>query len=79
MTIYLVSAFILSMVCGFIFTPAILDFCKRKKLYDLPNGRKVHHNAIPRMGGISFFPRSGTEARPELLETAVAVPMRGSA
>ena len=56
MTIYLVSAFILSMVCGFIFTPAILDFCKRKKLYDLPNGRKVHHNAIPRMGGISFFP-----------------------
>lgn len=39
-----------------IFTPIILDFCKRKKLYDIPNERKVHHNAIPRLGGISFFP-----------------------
>ena len=44
------------MVCGAVFTPAILDFCKRKKLYDLPNSRKVHAMAVPRMGGISFFP-----------------------
>ena len=56
MTIYLLGAFLLSLVCGFVFTPAILDYCKRKKLYDIPNERKVHKNAIPRMGGISFFP-----------------------
>ena len=46
----------LSLLCGFVFTPAILDFCKRKNLYDIPNERKVHKNAIPRLGGISFLP-----------------------
>ncbi len=56
MTIYLLGAFILSTLCGFIFTPLILDFCKKKKLYDIPNDRKIHKNAIPRLGGISFFP-----------------------
>ena len=56
MTIYLLAAFILSLICGGVSTPLILDFCKRKKLYDIPNERKVHHNATPRMGGISFFP-----------------------
>ena len=56
MTIYLLGAFFLSLICGFVFTPIILDYCKRKKLYDIPNERKVHKNAIPRMGGISFFP-----------------------
>jgi len=56
MITYLLGSFILSTLCGFVFTPVILDFCKRKKLYDIPNDRKVHKNAIPRMGGISFFP-----------------------
>ena len=56
MTIYLLGAFFLSMICGVVFTPLILDFCKRKKLYDLPSERKVHKNAVPRLGGISFFP-----------------------
>lgn len=56
MTIYLLGAFILSLICGLVFTPLILDFCKRKKLYDIPDERKVHKNAVPRLGGISFFP-----------------------
>ena len=56
MTRYLLGAFLLSWICGFVFTPIILDFCKRKKLYDIPNERKVHKNAVPRLGGISFFP-----------------------
>lgn len=56
MTIYLLAAFLLSLICGLVTTPLILDFCKRKKLYDIPNERKIHHNATPRMGGISFFP-----------------------
>lgn len=56
MTIYLLIAFLLSFVCGMVFTPMILDYCKRKKLYDIPNERKVHKNAVPRMGGISFMP-----------------------
>lgn len=56
MILYILGAFLLSLVCGFAFTPVILDYCKRKKLYDIPNDRKVHHTAVPRLGGISFFP-----------------------
>ena len=56
MTIYILSAFFVSLICGLVFTPLILDFCKRKRLYDIPNERKVHKNATPRLGGISFFP-----------------------
>jgi UDP-N-acetylmuramyl pentapeptide phosphotransferase/UDP-N-acetylglucosamine-1-phosphate transferase len=33
-----------------------MNFCERKKLYDIPNARKIHKNAIPRLGGISFLP-----------------------
>ncbi len=54
--LYLFSAFVLSALCGFISIPVILDFCKRKRLYDIPNERKVHANAIPRLGGICFMP-----------------------
>ena len=56
MIIYLLGAFLLSMICGFVFTPAILAFCKKKKLYDIPDERKIHKKAIPRLGGISFIP-----------------------
>ncbi len=56
MILYLLGALLLSFVCGMIFTPLILDFCKKKKLYDKPDERKIHKNAIPRLGGISFFP-----------------------
>lgn len=50
------GVFIISTVCGLIFIPAILNFCKAKQLYDIPNARKIHKNAIPRLGGISFIP-----------------------
>ena len=56
MIIYILSAFLLSLICGVVITPLILDFCKRKRLYDIPNERKVHKNATPRLGGISFLP-----------------------
>lgn len=50
------GAFLLSMLCGFAFIPLIIRFCLERKLYDMPNGRKVHKNPIPRLGGISFVP-----------------------
>lgn len=57
MTLYLpFLAFVFSVACGFVFIPQVLNYCKRKNLYDIPNERKVHKNAIPRMGGISFMP-----------------------
>lgn len=54
--ILVLSAFIISTVCGFIIIPYIINFCIRKKLYDIPNARKIHKNVIPRLGGICFLP-----------------------
>lgn len=50
------AAFFVSSVCGFISIPIILNFCKKNNLYDIPNKRKIHKNAIPRLGGICFSP-----------------------
>ena len=73
MTIYLLGAFLVSLICGLVFTPLILDFCKRKRLYDIPNERKVHKNATPRLGGISFFPSMLTAFFIVLLFTPIVV------
>ena len=54
--LYTAIAFILSASCGFIFIPVILNFCKEKNIYDIPNSRKMHKTAIPRLGGIAFLP-----------------------
>ena len=53
---YIIGSFFVSMLCGFIFIPLINKFCRDRKLYDIPDSRKVHKNAIPRLGGISFLP-----------------------
>lgn len=44
------------MGCGFVAIPAITKFCLKYNIYDQPNGRKIHHQPIPRLGGISFVP-----------------------
>ncbi len=49
-------AFVISIFAGFFMIPQIMNFCQAKKLYDIPNERKMHKNAIPRLGGISFMP-----------------------
>jgi glycosyltransferase, group 4 family len=49
-------AFAMSATCGFVMIPQILSFCKKRKLYDTPDARKIHKNAIPRLGGVSFMP-----------------------
>lgn len=56
LTILIIGTFAISMIAGFCFIPFILNFCKKNKLYDIPDERKVHHTAIPRLGGISFLP-----------------------
>ena len=56
MTIYLLIVFLTSLILGTFFTPVIMEYCKRKKLYDIPNERKNHNNLTPRLGGISFYP-----------------------
>ena len=44
------------MGCGFAAIPAITKFCLKYNIYDQLNGRKIHHQPIPRLGGISFVP-----------------------
>ncbi len=34
----------------------LIELCRQKGLYDQPNERKVHHNKIPRLGGLLFAP-----------------------
>lgn len=51
-----IIAFILSCLCGFMFIPLILRFCREKKLYDLPDNRKIHKTKVPRLGGVCFLP-----------------------
>lgn len=36
--------------------PGLLNFCKVRGYYDQPGGRKVHHYAVPRLGGLLFMP-----------------------
>ena len=54
--IYDFVALIASFVCGLLTIPVVLDFCKERGLLDIPNFRKVHKKAIPRLGGVVFVP-----------------------
>lgn len=36
--------------------PFLLKYCRFKGLYDMPDSRKVHKYAIPRLGGVVFMP-----------------------
>jgi len=47
---------ILSILLVSIVIPRILLVSYKKKLFDIPNNRKVHKNPVPRLGGVSFFP-----------------------
>lgn len=50
------GAFLMSIGCGFAVIPTITKFCLKYNIYDQPNGRKIHHQPIPRLGGITFVP-----------------------
>ena len=67
----IIGAFILSMTCGIFFIPTVLNFCKKKKLYDIPTLRKVHSAPIPRLGGITFIPSMMISAVAVLLIIAI--------
>jgi len=53
---YIIVSMLVSMICGFFIIPQINNYCRRKNLFDMPNSRKMHKNAIPRLGGICFLP-----------------------
>ena len=49
-------AFMIGAFTSAIIIPLIVAFCRKVGYYDQPNQRKVHHAAIPRLGGLAFLP-----------------------
>ena len=47
--------FSLSFLICFISIPQIVLFAKKRRLFDIPNGRKSHATAIPCLGGVGVF------------------------
>ena len=54
--LFIIIAFVISVCVARLIIPRILLISFRKKLFDIPDERKVHKRAIPRLGGVSFFP-----------------------
>ena len=53
---FIILTFLISAFIARILIPRILLISLRKKLFDIPDNRKIHKRAIPRLGGVSFFP-----------------------
>ena len=47
--------FLIASVCSFLLTPLVRFFSRRFGAVDLPGGRKIHDQPIPRLGGLSIF------------------------
>ena len=57
MTLLSVAApLLLSAVLGWLFIPRVLILSHRKRLFDIPDFRKMHDTPVPRLGGITFLP-----------------------
>lgn len=54
--ILLIAGFLIAALMGQIIIPRILLISLRKRLFDVPNERKVHTYPVPRLGGVTFFP-----------------------
>ncbi|MCR4994850.1 MAG: undecaprenyl/decaprenyl-phosphate alpha-N-acetylglucosaminyl 1-phosphate transferase [Bacteroidales bacterium] len=53
---YILLAFIIGVIATAVTIPLIIAFCRKFGYYDQPNQRKVHKQAIPRLGGMAFLP-----------------------
>lgn len=54
--LFVCLAFLISASIARVLIPRILLISMRKRLFDEPDARKIHKRAIPRLGGVSFFP-----------------------
>lgn len=55
-SIFIYLSFAVSLIFSLIATPFIVKICQSRNLYDMPDNRKVHKLAIPRLGGTLFMP-----------------------
>lgn len=51
----MIIAVVVSAVVAGVFIPQILLIAFRKQLFDVPDERKIHTSAVPRLGGIAFM------------------------
>ena len=54
--LFLAGSFLIALLLGIVMIPNILLVSYRKRLFDLPDPRKVHTCPVPRLGGIYFLP-----------------------
>ncbi len=52
----MISALVISSVAAGVLIPQILLIAFRKRLFDEPDERKIHHSTVPRLGGLAFEP-----------------------
>jgi len=50
------AACIVSMVIEMMILPRVIYIAKKKRLFDIPDKRKIHVSPIPRLGGVTFTP-----------------------
>ncbi len=55
-SLFLLFGFLFAVSLGMVIIPRILMISHKKRLYDVPDARKVHTMPVPRLGGLSFFP-----------------------
>ena len=59
MYFWIINISLVFLLCVFfagILIPKILLISFRKKLFDVPDERKIHTSTVPRLGGIAFKP-----------------------
>lgn len=52
----IILVFIFCVAFVWVLIPKILLISHKKKLFDLPDERKIHHGMVPRLGGLAFNP-----------------------
>ena len=55
-SLFLLFGFLFAVSLGMVIIQRILVISHKKRLYDVPDARKVHTMPVPRLGGLSFFP-----------------------
>ena len=54
--LYIIIALVIGAAVTATVIPLIIAFCRKFGFFDQPNQRKVHHAAVPRLGGMAFLP-----------------------
>jgi len=53
--LYIAATFLTAFTISYLTIPSIIYISKRKRLFDVPNGRSSHKSPTPRTGGVAIF------------------------